>query len=66
MRTPSKSLREMFELPFSKHVSQLNQDFFALLFNRFRPGFFVEIELTTALICQILFILRSVLDGAVY
>lgn len=43
VRTPSKTLRKMFGLPNSEYTSQLNQDFFALIFNNFRPGFFVEI-----------------------
>lgn len=43
VKTPSKSLREMFGLPFNEHVSQLNQDVFALLVNKFKQGFFVEI-----------------------
>lgn len=43
VRTPSNILREMFGLPFNDHVSQLNQDIFALLVNRFQQGFFVEI-----------------------
>jgi FkbM family methyltransferase len=33
----------MFELPFTEHQTQLNQDVFALIINRFRPGFFLEI-----------------------
>ena len=41
--TPSSIVREMLELPPSKHQSQLNQDIFALLMNRFCPGFFLEI-----------------------
>ncbi len=43
VRTPSHKLRENFNLPYSEHSSQLNQDIFALLINRFQPGFFVEI-----------------------
>lgn len=43
VRTPSNSLREMFGLPFNKQTSQLNQDVFALLVNKFQQGFFVEI-----------------------
>ncbi|QXP84025.1 FkbM family methyltransferase [Methylococcus sp. Mc7] len=42
-RTPVTKLREIFFLPESPHVTQLNQDIFALLVNRFRTGFFVEI-----------------------
>jgi FkbM family methyltransferase len=42
-RTPSNIIREMMELPPSEHQTQLNQDIFALLMNRFRPGFFLEI-----------------------
>lgn len=43
VRTPSQKLRETLLLPPSSHVSQLNQDVFALFANRFRPGFFLEI-----------------------
>ncbi len=43
VRTTSKSLREMLGLPFNEHVSQLNQDIFALLQNKYRSGYFVEI-----------------------
>ena len=42
-RTPTAKLRELLLLPESPHETQLNQDTFALLANRFRPGFFVEI-----------------------
>lgn len=43
VRTPSKSLRKMFGMPYCEHTSQLNQDVFALLFKGFKPGFFIEI-----------------------
>lgn len=43
VRTPSVELREMLGLPSSETITQLNQDIFALLFNRFRQGFFIEI-----------------------
>jgi len=43
VRTPAAQLRELLLLPESPHTTQLNQDIFALLANRFRPGFFVEI-----------------------
>jgi FkbM family methyltransferase len=33
----------MLALPLSDYQTQLNQDIFALLVNRFRPGFFLEI-----------------------
>ncbi len=36
-------MREIFNLPSSEHQTQLNQDIFALLMNRFRTGFFLEI-----------------------
>lgn len=42
-RTPAAKLRELLLLPESPHETQLNQDVFALLANRFRPGFFLEI-----------------------
>ena len=42
-RTPSSVVRSMLNLPPSEHQTQLNQDVFALLMNRFRPGFFLEI-----------------------
>lgn len=41
--TPSNVLREMLGLPPSEHQAQLNQDVFALLMNKFRTGFFLEI-----------------------
>lgn len=41
--TPSKYLREILNLPPSEYETQLNQDVFALLMNRFRTGFFLEI-----------------------
>ncbi|MFZ5653348.1 MAG: FkbM family methyltransferase [Pseudomonadota bacterium] len=43
VRTRAAKLRELMLLPESPHETQLNQDIFALLVNRFRPGFFVEI-----------------------
>lgn len=43
VRTPAAKLRELLLLPESPHTTQLNQDIFALLANRFRPGSFVEI-----------------------
>jgi FkbM family methyltransferase len=42
-RTPSKTVREMLNLPPCEHQTQLNQDIFALIMNQFRPGFFLEI-----------------------
>lgn len=42
-RTPNNIVREMLELPTSEYETQLNQEIFALLMNRFRPGFFLEI-----------------------
>jgi len=41
--TPSQALRAMLMLPPGESSSQLNQDIFALLVNRFRPGYFLEI-----------------------
>lgn len=43
VRTPASKLRELLLLPESPYETQLNQDIFALLVNRFRQGFFVEI-----------------------
>jgi FkbM family methyltransferase len=43
VRMPSMQLRRLFGLPSCEHASQLNQDFFALIFNRFRSEYFVEI-----------------------
>ncbi len=43
IRTPSNTLRKMLSLPPSDYQTQLNQDVFALLMNKFRPGFFLEI-----------------------
>ena len=42
-RTPSSELRSLLHLPAYEHTTQLNQDVFALLINRFRPGYFLEI-----------------------
>lgn len=42
-RTSSNSVREMLNLPASEYQTQLNQDVFALLINRFRAGYFLEI-----------------------
>ena len=41
--TSSAELREILRLPCSEHYTQLNQDIFALLINRFKKGYFVEI-----------------------
>lgn len=41
--TPPDVLRQLLMLPPSAARPQLNQDIFALLVNRFRPGFFLEI-----------------------
>jgi FkbM family methyltransferase len=41
--TPSYKIRELFRLPAFEHVTQLNQDIFALTMNQFQPGYFVEI-----------------------
>jgi FkbM family methyltransferase len=41
--TPSVILRKMLFLPPSSQTTQLNQDIFALLVNRFKPGYFIEI-----------------------
>lgn len=43
VNTTSDKLREMLLLPASRHRTQLNQDVFALIANRFKKGFFVEI-----------------------
>ena len=43
IETPPAKLRESLFLPPSQHETQLNQDIFALLINRFKSGFFVEI-----------------------
>jgi FkbM family methyltransferase len=37
------ALREALYLPETRHHAQLNQDIFALLMNRFRSGYFMEI-----------------------
>ena len=43
-RTPSNEIRKIFNLPQSKHKTQLNQDIFALLMNTFQKElYFVEI-----------------------
>jgi FkbM family methyltransferase len=42
-KTAPEQLRRILLLPKSSHETQLNQDVFALLANKFRPGFFVEI-----------------------
>lgn len=41
--TPSTELRKLLLLPSSSYRSQLNQDIYALLVNRFNPGYFLEI-----------------------
>lgn len=43
VKTSSDKLREMLLLPESRYRTQLNQDVFALIANRYRKGFFVEI-----------------------
>lgn len=43
IKTPPPLLRAMFGLPSAEHASQINQDIFALIFNRFKAGYFVEI-----------------------
>lgn len=43
VKTPAAKLRELLLLPESPYESQLNQDVFALLVNRFKRGYFVEI-----------------------
>ena len=63
VRTPTAQLRELLLLPESPYTTQLNQDIFALLANRFRSGFFVKSERMTALHCQTPSILRNILGG---
>lgn len=41
--TSSEILQEMLFLPASSRKTQENQDFFALLVNQFKPGYFIEI-----------------------
>ncbi len=43
VRTSTARLRELLLLPESKYETQLNQDIFALLVNRFGNGYFLEI-----------------------
>lgn len=43
VQTPSKVVRDLFFLPESPYSTQLNQDIFALLINRFESGYFLEI-----------------------
>jgi hypothetical protein len=43
VRTPAAKLRQNFQLPACEHYSQFYQDVFALLMNRFKAGYFVEI-----------------------
>lgn len=42
-RTPSDVVRTMLMLPPSEFKTQLNQDLFALLMNKFKSGFYLEI-----------------------
>jgi FkbM family methyltransferase len=42
-RTPSNTIRKLLNLPSSEYQTQLNQDVFALMMNKFRAGFFLEI-----------------------
>jgi FkbM family methyltransferase len=39
----SDEIRDLLFLPSSEYETQLNQDVFALLVNRLRPGYFVEV-----------------------
>ena len=41
--TPSPAVRAIFMLPPGESSAQLNQDVFALLANRFQPGYFLEV-----------------------
>ena len=41
--TSSEMLQKMLFLPVSSRTTQENQDFFALIVNQFKPGYFVEI-----------------------
>lgn len=41
--TPSAELRKLLLLPPSPYRTQLNQDIYAFLVNRFNPGYFLEI-----------------------
>lgn len=41
--TSAQDIREQLFLPQSGSTTQLNQDIFALIVNRFKPGFFLEI-----------------------
>lgn len=41
--TPSVEMRKLLFLPDSSYYTQLNQDIYALLINRFSSGFFLEI-----------------------
>jgi FkbM family methyltransferase len=43
VRTTSKKIREMMGAPYHLSDSQLNQDLFALIRNKFKPGYFVEV-----------------------
>jgi FkbM family methyltransferase len=41
--TPSNEIKSFFNLPKSDNSTQLNQDIFALVVNKFSPGYFIEI-----------------------
>jgi FkbM family methyltransferase len=43
VRSSPQTLRSLLFLPASGRSTQLNQDVFALIVNRFRPGYFLEI-----------------------
>ena len=43
VRTPSRVLRSLMCLPEYQFESELNQDIFALLINRFQAGYFVDV-----------------------
>lgn len=43
VKTPAARLKQFLLLPHCPHETQLNQDIFAILVNRFKPGFFLEI-----------------------
>ena len=43
IQSDARDVKKSLFLPSSPHSSQLNQDIFALIFNNFKPGFFLEI-----------------------
>ena len=42
-KTDSNSVRNFLNIPYGENITQLNQDIFALIVNKFKKGYFLEI-----------------------